>query len=34
VPQQPEKQAELAAALSIPVEEIQKRSEDLHERTP
>jgi pyruvate,orthophosphate dikinase len=34
VPQQPEKQAELAAALGIPVEEIQKRSEDLHESNP
>jgi pyruvate, orthophosphate dikinase len=34
VPQHPEKQAELAQALGIEVEEIQKRGEALHETNP
>jgi len=34
VPQGAEKQAELARALGITVEEIQKRGEDLHESNP
>ncbi|MDA8124862.1 MAG: PEP-utilizing enzyme, partial [Deltaproteobacteria bacterium] len=34
VPQSPEKQAELAQALGIPVEEVQKRGEELHESNP
>ena len=34
VPQGAEKQAELARALGIPVEEIQKRGEALHESNP
>jgi pyruvate,orthophosphate dikinase len=34
VPQSSEKQAELAQALGIPVAEVQKRGEELHESNP